>query len=92
MKVMFSLLFAAAFLVSAVPYARSLGTPPSPPGVPADNWIPFSDYAGFVITPRDSLPSRDKLAAGTVKGYFMVRQRQSWLRVDSEDAEPRVFK
>jgi hypothetical protein len=93
MKAIFSLLLVAAFLASAVPYARSLGTPPSPPGVPADNWIPFSDSAGFVVTPGDSLQSRDKPPAGTVKGYFMVRQGKSWKRVDSEqEAEPRVLR
>jgi hypothetical protein len=84
MKAMFSLIVLAAFLVSAVPHARSLGTPPSPPGVAADNWISFSDSAGFVVTPGDSLQSRDKPPAGTVKGYFMVRQGKSWKRVDSE--------
>jgi hypothetical protein len=82
MKAIFGLFLAAVFLVSVVPHARSLGIPPSPPGVAADNWISFSDSAGFVVTPGDSLPSRDKPAAGTVKGYFMVRQGKSWLRVD----------
>jgi hypothetical protein len=93
MKVIFSLLLVAAFLVIAVPHARSLGTPPSPPGVAADNWISFSDSAGFVVIPGDLLPSRDKPLAGTVKGYFMVRQGKSWLRVDSaQEAEPRVLR
>jgi hypothetical protein len=84
MKKVFGLALIIAIVMSVVPYARSLGTPPSPLGVPADNWIPFSDYAGFVVTSGDSLPSKDKPPASTVKGYFMVRQGKSWKRVDSE--------
>jgi hypothetical protein len=83
-KKLLGLALVMAIAVSAIPYARSVGTPPSPPGVPADNWIPFSDYAGFVVAPADSLPSRDKPPAGTVRGYFVIRQGKSWMRVDSE--------
>jgi hypothetical protein len=42
---------------------------------------PIGDAAGFVIIrplPGDLMP-----APGVVKGYFMVRQGNSWLRVDS---------
>jgi hypothetical protein len=81
MKRLIGLLLAIAIVVSVVPYARSLGTPPSPPGVSAKNWIPFGDAAGFVVTqplPGDPIP-----APGAVKGYFMVRQGDNWLRVES---------
>jgi hypothetical protein len=81
MKRLFGLLVAVAIVITAVPYARSLGAPPSPPNIAAKNWIPLGDAAGFVIIrplPGDLMP-----APGVVKGYFMVRQGNSWLRVDS---------
>jgi hypothetical protein len=81
MKRLLGLVLAIAIVVTVVPYARSLGAPPSPPGVPTKNWIPFGDAAGFVVT--QPLPGDPRPAAGMVKGYFVVRQTNNWLRVDS---------
>ena len=81
MKRLIGLLLAIAIVVSVVPYARSLGTPSSPLNIAAKNWIPLGDTAGFVIT--RPLPGDPWPAAGMVKGYFMVRQGNDWLRVDS---------
>jgi hypothetical protein len=81
MKRLFGLLVAVAIVITAVPYARSLGAPPSPPNIAAKNWIPLGDEAGFVIT--RPLSDDPKPAPGMVKGYFMVRQGNNWLRVDS---------
>lgn len=81
MKPLLGFLLVIAIVVSVVPYARSLGAPPSPPGVSAKNWIPLGDAAGFVISrplPGDPMP-----APGAVKGYFMVRQGSNWLRVET---------
>ena len=81
MKRLIGLLLAIAIVVSVVPYARSLGTSPPPPSIAAKNWIALGDAAGFVITrplPGDPMP-----APGAVKGYFMVRQGNDWLRVES---------
>jgi hypothetical protein len=67
MKKILGLLLAIAIVIAAVPYARSLGASPA--------------AGGFVISrpsPGDPWP-----AAGVVKGYFMVRQGNDWLRVDS---------
>jgi hypothetical protein len=50
MKRLLGLVLAIAIVVTVVPYARSLGAPPAPPGVSAKNWIPFGDAAGFVVT------------------------------------------
>jgi len=83
MKKVLGLLLVVAIIVGAVPYARSLGIPPAPPGVPANNWIPIGDSAGFVIT-HNNAPLASPTKPGAVRGYFMVRPGNSWLRVDSE--------
>jgi hypothetical protein len=80
MKKLLCLVFVLVVL-GAIPAARSLGTPPLPPNISADNWIPLGDAAGFVITRSSFAESRP--AAGTIKGYFVVRQGNRWLRVDS---------
>jgi hypothetical protein len=72
-----------AIVVGAVPYARGLGIPPSPPGVSASDWIPLGEAAGFVIT-HSTAPLAPPTKPGAVRGYFMVRPGNSWLRVDSE--------
>jgi hypothetical protein len=83
MKKVLGLLLVVAIIVGAVPYARSLGMPPSPPGVSATDWIPLGDTAGFVIT-HNNAPLVSPTKPGAVRGYFMVRPGNSWLRVDSE--------
>jgi hypothetical protein len=83
-KKLFGLFLVIGIVVGAVPYARSLGTPPSPPDIAAKRWIAMGDGAGFVITLGDSISGAAKLTPGTVKGYFMVRQGNTWLRVDSQ--------
>jgi hypothetical protein len=77
------LVLAIAVIVCAVPYARGLGAPSSPPGVSSSDWIPLGDTAGFVITDDKASPGKARTPPGTVKGYFMVRRTNSWLRVDS---------
>jgi hypothetical protein len=79
MKKVLALLLVTAIIVGAVPYARSLGVPPSPPGVSANDWIPLGDAAGFVIT-HNNAPLSSPTKPGAVKGYFMVRLSNSWLR------------
>ncbi len=83
MKKVLGLLLVVAVIVGVVPYARSLGMPPSPPGVSASDRIPLGDAAGFVIT-HNNAPLASPTKPGAVRGYFMVRLGNSWLRVDSE--------
>jgi hypothetical protein len=82
MNKVLGLLLVVAIIVGAVPYARGLGAPSLPPGVSAENWISFGDAAGFVI--RHPLPGDATLRPGMVKGYFMVRKGNNWLKVDSD--------
>ncbi len=91
MNKVLGILIVVAIIVGAVPYARGLGAPSSPPGVSAENWISFGDAAGFVI--RHALPGDATLRPGMVKGYFMVRKGNSWLKVDSDpdvQAQPAI--
>jgi hypothetical protein len=83
MKQILGLVLAAVIIISAAPYARSLGTPSPPPGVSADDWIPLGDSAGFVVAHDNSMPAVTNPSAGTVKGYFMVHRKYRWLRVDA---------
>jgi hypothetical protein len=83
MKRIFGLFLVVAIAVSVVPYARSLGNPSPPSGVSASDWIPFGDSAGFVITHDNPLPGATRSTPGMVRGYFMVRHTNIWLRVDS---------
>jgi hypothetical protein len=85
MKMFLSLVLVCAVAIGVVPYARSLGSPPSPPGIAADSWIPFGETAGFVITgngydPKKGLRSENR---NVVTGYFMIRRANTWVRVDS---------
>jgi hypothetical protein len=83
MKQILGIALAALIVISVAPYARSLGSSSPPPGVSANDWIPFGNAAGFVIASGNSVPTATNPVAGTVKGYFMVRRKDSWLRVDS---------
>jgi hypothetical protein len=83
MKQLLGIIFAAAIVISVVPNARSIGSLSPPHGVSANDWIPLGDAAGFVIAHNETTPTAINPAVGTVKGYFMVRRKDSWLRVDS---------
>jgi len=83
MKQILGIILATLIVISVAPNARSLGSPSPPHGVSANDWIPLGDAAGFVIAHDDSTHTAVNPAAGTVKGYFMVRRKDSWLRVDS---------
>jgi hypothetical protein len=43
MKHLLGIVLAALIVIIAVPYARSLGSSSSPPGVSVNDWIPFGD-------------------------------------------------
>ena len=96
MKMLLALVLVCAVTVGVVPYARSLGSPASPPGVSANNWIPFGETAGFVITgngydPKKGLKSENP---NVVTGYFMIRRANIWVRIDSSpqpEVHPAVF-
>jgi hypothetical protein len=70
--------------IAAVPLARGLGAPATPPGITADHWIAMGDSAGFVITDtandlHDGLRSEPNI----VKGYFMIRRTGTWVRISA---------
>jgi hypothetical protein len=84
MNKVLSLLLVAAIAVAAIPYARGLGAPESPPGVAADRWIAMGDAAGFVITDTaNDLRNGLRSAPNVVKGYFMVRPAKTWVKVEA---------
>jgi len=74
----------AAIAAGIVPYAHSLGAPDRPPGIAADSWVAMGETAGFVITKADN-DFRQGLRSkpNTLKGYFMIRVKNAWLRVDT---------
>jgi hypothetical protein len=81
-----SILLVGAIVIGMVPYARSVGTPSPPPGVPADNWVAMGESAGFVITSASNDFHQDlKSEPNAMKGYFIVRHKDSWVRVDASD-------
>jgi hypothetical protein len=49
MNKVLSLLLVAAIAVAAIPHARGLGAPESPPGVAADRWIAMGEAAGSLL-------------------------------------------
>ena len=77
------ILLAAAIAIGIVPYARSIGTPNPPPGVSADKWVPMGDAAGFVFTEVGNDFRQGLKSEPTMHGYFMVRHKDSWVRVDA---------
>jgi hypothetical protein len=84
MNKVLSVLLLVAIAAGVVPYAHSLGTPSPPPGIAADNWVAMGEAAGFVITKagndfRRGLSSEPN----TLKGYFMIRVKGAWVRVDT---------
>jgi hypothetical protein len=82
-----SVLLVGAIAVGMVPYARSVGTPSPPPGVSADNWVAMGEAAGFVITSASNdFHQGLKNEPNAMKGYFMVRHKNSWVRVDASDS------
>jgi hypothetical protein len=73
----------AAIALGVVPYALSIGTPSPPPGISADKWVAMGDAAGFVITDvGNDLRNGLRSEPNTMRGYFMVRHKDSWVRVD----------
>jgi hypothetical protein len=91
MNKLLSLLLVATIAIAAIPYARGLGSPEAPPGIPADHWISMGTAAGFVITGTDNdLRKGFRDEPNVVKGYFMVRPAKTWVRVEA-GRENRVF-
>ena len=83
MNKLLSLLLVATITIAAIPYARGLGTPEAPPGIPADHWISMGNAAGFVITgTANDLSKGLRSDPNVVKGYFMVRPGRTWVRVE----------
>ena len=79
-----SLLLVATIAITAIPYARGLGTPEAPPGIAADHWIPMGEAAGFVITDTaNDLRNGLRTEPNVVKGYFMVRPAKTWVKVEA---------
>ena len=84
MNKILSLLLIAVIALAAIPYARGLGAPESPPGVAVDHWIAMGDAAGFVITTTaNDLRNGLRSEPNVVKGYFMVRPAKTWVRADA---------
>jgi len=77
-------LLLVAIAAVIVPYAQGLGTPSPPPGIAADNWVAMGEAAGFVITKADN-DFRQGLRSepNSLKGYFMIRVKGAWVRVDT---------
>ena len=87
MNKLVSLLLVVAIAFAAIPYARSLGAPDGPPGITADHWIPMGEAAGFVVTETaNDLRKGLRTDPNAVRGYFMVRRGQAWMRVDPTPA------
>jgi hypothetical protein len=82
MKKVFGLALVTAIVMGSVPLARSLDAPIVPPGIDAGDWIPMGNSAGFVVSKHDSSMG-SAAPVGVVKGYFMVRRGNTWLRIDS---------
>jgi hypothetical protein len=78
MKKLLGLFVVIAIAFSVVPNARSLGTTPAPSGVSANDWIPLSEVAGFVVVHGNSFSN----SPGVIRGYFVVQRGNAWLRVD----------
>ena len=84
MNKVLSLLLVTAIAVGIIPYAHGVDTPLVPPGVSADHWISMGAAAGFVITGGgNDLQKGFRTENNVVKGYFMIRAKGAWLRVDS---------
>ena len=84
MNKLLSLLLVATITIAAIPYARGLGTPEAPPGIPADHWISMGNAAGFVITgAANDLRNGLRNEPNVVKGYFMVRPAKTWVKVEA---------
>jgi hypothetical protein len=83
MNKLLSLLLVATIAIAAIPYARGLGFPEAPPGIPADHWISMGIAAGFVITgTANDLSKGLRTDPNVVKGYFMVHPAKTWVRVE----------
>lgn len=84
MNKVLGLILVAAIAVAAIPYARGLGAPATPPGIAADHWIAMGDAAGFVITnTANDLRNGLRSEPNVVKGYFLIRHAGSWVKIES---------
>jgi len=70
--VLASLVFVAA--------ARGAGLPDGPAGVAATAWVPITANLGFVI--ERSAAGRNSGGTPPAMGYFVVKRRGGWLRLD----------
>lgn len=79
-----SVLLLAAIAAGIVPYAHSFGAPSPPPGISPNHWVAMGEAAGFVITKADNdFHQGLRSEPNTLKGYFMIRVKGAWLRVDT---------
>ena len=84
MNKVFGVLLLVAIAAGIVPHAHSLGVPSPPPGIAADNWVAMGETAGFVITKADNnFRQGSRSEPNTLKGYFMIRVKGAWVRVDT---------
>jgi hypothetical protein len=84
MTKLLGVLLAMAVVLGAVPIARSIEPPSTPPGILDRNWIPMGNAAGFVITNGDrDAQGQSASVTGVAKGYLMVRRSGRWLKVNS---------
>jgi hypothetical protein len=83
MNKLLSVLLVAAVAIAAIPYARGLGAPETPPGIAADHWIGMGESAGFVITDAgNDLRKGMRSDPNVVTGYFMVRPGKLWVQIE----------
>ena len=82
------ILVTAACLIVAASAAQSGAD--RPPGADGNNWIPFSDSAGILLTNVAGTPDAlrlqgfnvEPLAARRGTGILMVKYGGTWMRVD----------
>jgi len=84
MNKILGLILVAAIAVAAMPFARGLGAPETPPGIAADHWVAMGDAAGFVITAAaNDLRNGLRTEPNVIKGYFLVRHDGKWVKIES---------
>jgi hypothetical protein len=84
MNKLLGIILMGAIVIGLAPYARGIGTPNPPPGISADNWVAMGESAGFVITSAGNDLHRGlRNEPNTMKGYFVIRRKDFWVRVDA---------
>ena len=95
MNKVLTIFLAVAIVAGIVPYARGVGAPSPPPGIAADNWVPMGEAAGFVISGAgNNFRQGLKSESNTISGYFMIRLKGSWMRVETApgyETQPAAF-